>query len=157
MTRRDKISRAGSLLLAGIVVIVAFAVAAHAAQTFTTPNAAFISYSLNIGEVSSPITLPSNVTVHVMGCDLDFAETGDRGVGQATLVRNSVIAAITWVSSSIGDTFVSSGDFASPFGEWEVFYLDANHLVFVAATASNLKIANTDSNFGHKGNLTMIW
>src|SRR5712692_9604251 len=150
MTRRDKISRAGSLLLAGIVVTVAFAVVAHAAQTFTTPNAAFISYSLNIGEVSSPITLPSNVTVHVMGCDLDFAETGDGGVGQATVVRNCVIGTMRWISSSWDANF-EEGQVGGP-GSFVVFYPDTNHLVYVAATTSTLEIANSDSHFGHNGN-----
>jgi len=163
MARCARLRRAAGWLLAGVVGIVTLAVVGHAAQTFTTPNAAFIPY--NLGQDSGlPITLPSNQTVLVMGGDTDFAGNGDRGVGQATLVRNSVDGTLTWVSfdhefvTALGNGGgLAAGDTHNQVVP--VFYLDQQALVVVeSSSTNNIQIVNTDSTTsGHKGNVTMIW
>ncbi len=162
MTFRDNISYAARLALAAAVAILTFAIVAHAAQTLTTPNAALIAY--NLGQnASQQITLPSNVTVLVMGSDLDFAGTGDRGVGQANLVRNSVEATLTWVAFDF--TLISSGS-GSGFTVGDshnvivpILSLDRVGYVHVRSTVgNNIEIVNADTTTpGHKGSVTMVW
>src|SRR5438046_8577392 len=64
----QKFSRPGVILMATVVVIITSMVAANATQTITTPNAAFISFSLASGADSAPITPAANRAVLVMGC-----------------------------------------------------------------------------------------
>jgi hypothetical protein len=162
MARHDKVSRSFSLLLAGAVAILAFAVVAHAAQTLTTPNAVLIAYNLG-PNANLSINLPSNETVLVMGSDLDFAGTGDRGIGQANLVRNSVEGTLTWVEFDYtvivfgGGSGLTTGDSHGTIVP--ILSLDRVGYVYVRSTISNnIEIVNTDSkNPGHKGSLTMIW
>ncbi len=79
--RIQKFSRPGVILLATVVVIITSIVVANATQTITTPNAAFISYSLAAGANSAPITPASDRSVLVMGCSLIVT-----GVGQVSLL-----------------------------------------------------------------------
>ncbi len=80
--RIEKFSRPGVILLATVVAIITSMVVANATQTITTPNAAFISYSLAAGANSAPITPVTNKSVLVMGC---CTTSGIPGVGQVSL------------------------------------------------------------------------
>src|SRR5437763_12163767 len=77
--RIQKFSRPGVILMATVVAIITSMVAANATQTITTPNAAFISYSLVGGANSAPITPATSRSVLVGGC---CTTAGDLGVGQ---------------------------------------------------------------------------
>src|SRR5438034_10696473 len=83
--RIQKFSRPGVILLATVVVIITSIVVANATQTITTPNAAFISYSLAAGANSAPITPATSRSVLVMGCCTTSG--GDQGVGQVSLLQ----------------------------------------------------------------------
>src|SRR5947207_1941965 len=78
--RMQKFSRPGVILMATVVAIITSMVAANATQTITTPNAAFISFSLASGADSAPITPAANRAVLVMGCC-----TTARGAGHVSL------------------------------------------------------------------------
>src|SRR6266480_7675107 len=93
--RIQKFSRPGVILMATVVVIITSMVAANATQTITTPNAAFISYSLASGANSAPITPATNRAVLVMGCETSTT-TGIPGVGQVSLIHVPSNY-ITWV------------------------------------------------------------
>src|SRR5207247_7293693 len=80
--RMQKFSRPGVILMATVVAIITSMVAANATQTITTPNAAFISFSLAPGANSAPITPAASRAVLVMGCC-----TTSGGVGQVSLQR----------------------------------------------------------------------
>src|SRR6201982_3832651 len=67
--RIQKFSRPGVILMATVVAIITSMVVANATQTITTPNAAFISYSLASGANSAAITPAINKSVLVMGCN----------------------------------------------------------------------------------------
>src|SRR5438477_6150053 len=82
--RMQKFSRPGVILLATVVVIITSIVVANATQSLTTPNTAFISYSLAGGASSAPITPATNKSVLVMGC----GTTNILGVGQVSFVTH---------------------------------------------------------------------
>src|SRR5437879_9248722 len=81
--RIQKFSRPGAILMAIVVVIITSMVAANATQTFATPNAAYISYSLASGANSAAITPVTNKSVLVMGCNTST----NPGVGQVSLLH----------------------------------------------------------------------
>src|SRR5437764_14123432 len=83
--RMQKFSRPGVILLATVVVIITSIVVANATQSLTTPNAAFISYSLAGCASSAPITPATNRSVLVMGCCTTFANAAP-GIGQVSLL-----------------------------------------------------------------------
>jgi hypothetical protein len=64
--RYQKLSRFAGLTSAVVVAVLTSAVAAHAILTFTTPNAAAVSYNLKSGTSSAGITPATNVPVFVM-------------------------------------------------------------------------------------------
>ncbi len=64
--RIEKFSRPGVILLATVVAIITSMVVANATQTITTPNAAFVSYSLAAGADSAEITPATSQSVLVM-------------------------------------------------------------------------------------------
>src|SRR5947207_15508425 len=87
--RMQKFSRPGVILMATVVVIITSMVAANATQTITTPNAAFISYSLAGGANSAPITPATNRSVLVMCCSTGPSGLAGQnmGVGQVSLLH----------------------------------------------------------------------
>src|SRR5437016_11518639 len=91
-TRIQKFSRPGVILMATVVAIITSMVVANATQTITTPNAAFISYSLAAGASSTAITPATNRSVLVMGC----CTTGILGVGHVSL-QHIPGAGMAWV------------------------------------------------------------
>src|SRR5205823_8476835 len=88
--RIQKFSRPGVIFMATVVAIITSMVVANATQTITTPNAAFISYSLAAGANSAPITPATNRSVLVMGC---CTTLGNLGVGQVSLLHSPS----TWI------------------------------------------------------------
>src|SRR5207237_7652618 len=82
--RIQKFSRPGVILLATVVVIITTMVVANATQSLTTPNAAFISYSLASGANSAPITPATSKSVLVMGC---CTTSNDESVGQVSMLH----------------------------------------------------------------------
>src|SRR5207248_1482879 len=82
--RIQKFSRPGVILMATVVAIITSMVVANATQTITTPNAAFISYSVALGANSAAITPATNRPVLVMGCTTNGDSTG---VGHVSLLH----------------------------------------------------------------------
>jgi len=78
--RIEKSSRWVAVVLATVVAIITSMVVANATQTITTPNAAFISYSLATGANSAAITPATNRWVLVGGSCTTIG-----GVGQVSL------------------------------------------------------------------------
>ena len=92
--RDQKSSRAAAMLLATIVAIITCLAVANAAQTITTPNAAFITYNLAPGANSAAITPATNKSVLVMGCCTTPAYWG---VGHVSLLHIPSVG-IEWVA-----------------------------------------------------------
>src|SRR6266480_3793261 len=118
--RIQKFSRPGVLLMTTVVAIITSVVVANATQTITTPNAAFISYSLAPSTNSAPITPATNRSVLVMGCC-----TTTNGVGQVSLLHLPSLA-ITWVGlESYQGAAITSG--ANNTGH--IVFIDVAHTV----------------------------
>src|SRR5260370_2190770 len=89
--RIRKFSRPGVILLATVVAIITSVVVANATQTITTPNAAFVSFSLASGASSASITPATNRSVLVMGCCTDV-----NGAGHVSLLHLPSPGGIGW-------------------------------------------------------------
>ena len=125
-------------------------VAANTTQTITTPNAAFISYSLASGANSAPITPANNRSVLVMGC----CTTGG-GVGQVSLLHIPGII-IDWVGlESISGAAITSGASATA-GRHIVWIGDGQNVEIQVASADTIVIHN--NHVGTRaGNVTLFW
>ncbi len=152
--RIQKFSRPGVILLATVVVIITSVVVANATQTITTPNAAFISYSLAAGANSAAITPITNKSVLVMGC----SNTLDGGVGQVSLFHRPSTE-IVWIGlesyngASTTTTTAGSGNILGT----HMVYIDYNHLVDIQlASADTIRIHNANG-FTVTINVTLIW
>jgi hypothetical protein len=150
--RIQKFSRPGVILLATVVAIITSIVVANATQTITTPNAAFISYSLAAGGTSAPITPVTNRAVLVMGCDNTFT-----GVGQVSL-QHIPSTGILWVgleSPSVSPSTITSG-FNATAGH-HIVYIDSGHVVDIQVnTADTIRVHN-GAGTTRAGNVTLIW
>jgi hypothetical protein len=148
--RIQKFSRPGVILLATVVAIITSMVAANATQTITTPNAAFISYSLAGGASSAAITPATNRSVLVMGCC-----TTVRGVGQVSLLHIPSFA-ITWVGlESWPGSAITSGDNST--AGTHIVYIDDGHFVDIqVASADTIRVHNGDTST-RAGNVTLVW
>jgi hypothetical protein len=152
-----KFSRAVGLLLAAVITIITGMIVANAVQTITTPNAAFVSYSLaaglpGVGTVSGPITPAASRAVLVMGC---CTTAGNRGVGQVALLRiPGAFVEWTGIESPAGAALTSGFD--GGVGSHIVF-LDFGHDVDIeVAGTDTIRIHNT-SGAPQTGNVTLIW
>jgi hypothetical protein len=161
--RYERVCRAVSLFLASLVGVVTVAVVVHAAQTITTPNAMTIPYSLAFSGRSAPIAIPVNRPVFVMGADTDFANNGNAGVGQATIIRNTSENAVKSVSFDYANDILVS-EKASLGTTVVIFDLDVHDRVGVLTDGANLIVFNSDDSssgagipVGHTGVITMIW
>jgi hypothetical protein len=151
--RMQKFSRPAVILLATVVAIITSVVVANATQTITTPNAAFISWSLAGGANSAPITPAASRSVLVMGCCTNTA--GDRGVGQVSLLRTPSTY-IQWVGlESPSNAAITAGGTATP----------GTHIVYIGTAQSvDIRVASADTIQVHNGlsipltgNVTLIW
>jgi len=152
---KNKCARSATLLLAGVVAVLTFAVVAQAVQTITVANASLISYNLAPG-ANLIVTVPvANQPVLVMGCQLT---AGDRGVGQVTLLRVPANF-LEWVGLESTAGAVITQGFSAVLGT-HILFLDFAHLV-------DLEVQNADQFRIHNGraagtanvtgNVKMIW
>jgi hypothetical protein len=151
--RIQKSSRPGVILLATVVAIITSVVVANATQTITTPNAAFVSYSLAAGANSAAITPATNRSVLVMGCCTTIA---DAGVGQVSLLHIPSIG-IFWVGlGSSNATVITSG--SSNTAGSHIVFIDFDDLVEIqTASADTILIHNRTGNITVAGNVTLVW
>jgi hypothetical protein len=150
--RIQKFSRPAVILMATVVAIITSMVVANATQSITTPNAAFISYSLASGASSAPITPATNRSVLVMGC---CTTAGPQGVGQVSLFHIPS-GGIRWVGlESYGPAAITQG--SSSAAPTHIVYIDLNHLVDIyVASADTIRVRNNDV-LTLAGNVTLIW
>jgi len=148
--RIQKFSRPGVILLATVVVIITSIVVANATQTITTPNAAFISYSLAAGANSAPITPASDRSVLVMGCSLIVT-----GVGQVSLLHipGTIMA---WVGlESYSGGAVTQNATSGPVAH--IVYIDFNHKVDIQMASVDTILIHNGNTATRAGNVTLIW
>ena len=136
--------------MATVVAIITSMVVANATQTITTPNAAFISYSLVAGANSAAITPVTNKSVLVMGCC-----TTSAGVGQVSLLHLPSNL-IEWVGlEPYYPASITQG--AAAVAGFHIVYIDGAHKVDIqVASADTIRIHN-GSTGTQAGNVTLIW
>jgi hypothetical protein len=140
------------MLLALVVAILTCMTVVNATQTITTPNAAFIAYSLAGGKSSAPITPAASRSVLVMGC---CTTTG--GVGQVSL-SNAPLVTPEWVgleSPSSSASTITSGVSAT-LGTHIVF-IDVFHQVDIQVASATTILIHNGSTGTRTGNVTLIW
>jgi len=133
------------------VVIITSIVVANATQTITTPNAAFISYSLAASQNSAAITPVTNRSVLVMGCCTTF-----RGVGQVSLLHIPSLG-IGWVglgSYNGSPSTITSGLSA---GAGHIVYIDYEHKVDIQVASADTILVHNGSTGTRAGNVTLVW
>jgi hypothetical protein len=148
----QKFSRPLVILMATVVAIITSIVVANATQTITTPNAAFVSYSLAGGANSAPITPATNKSVLVMGCCTTL-----QGVGQVSLLHSPSVG-IYWVgleSPGSGSAAITSG--GSAIAGAHIVFIDNSHLVGIeVASADTIRVHNGAAST-RAGNVTLVW
>ena len=150
--RMQKFSRPGVILLATVVAIITSMVVANATQSITTPNAAFISYSLATGANSAPITPVTNKSVLVMGC---CTSSGNQGVGQVSL-QHIPSTAIEWVGlESYPSAAITQG--ISAVAGFHIVYIDFNHKVDIQMASVDTILVHNGSTGTRAGNVTLVW
>jgi hypothetical protein len=149
----QKSSRWLVILLATVVAILTSIVVANATQTITTPNAAFITYSLAAnGGTSAAITPASNKSVLVMGCS---TTSGDVGVGQVSLAHFPSIG-IAWVGLQ-GTNGATTHGFSGTPGS-VIVSVDGGGFVHIRTASADTIVIENDSTTGVRtGNVTLIW
>jgi hypothetical protein len=137
--------------MATAVAIITSMVVANATQTITTPNAAFISFSLATGANSAAITPVTNKSVLVMGCC-----TGPGfGVGHVSL-QHIPSQFLVWVGlESPNSAAITSGS-GSTAGTHIVFIDFAHHVDIQVASADTIRVHNGSANT-QAGNVTLVW
>jgi len=138
--------------MATVVATITSICVANAAQTITTPNAAFVSYSLAPGANSAPITPATNRSVLVMGC---CTTATARGAGQVSLlhVPNSGMA---WVGlESTFGAAITQG-VASTAGT-HIVYIDSSHHVDIQVAGVDTICVHNSINTTLAGNVTLVW
>jgi acetylglutamate synthase len=148
--RIQKFSRPAVILLATVVTIITSMVAANATQTITTPNAAFISYSLAQGANSAVITPATNRSVLVMGC---CTSTGDQGVSQVSLLHIPSTG-FAWVGLEPNGAATSGS--SSMVGTHITFLDSTGHVDIDVASADTILIQNGAA-VTETGNVTLVW
>jgi hypothetical protein len=150
--RIEKSSRWVVILLAVVVAIITSIVVANATQTITTPNAAFISYSLAAGANSAAITPAANRWVLVGGC---CTTAPNQGVGQVSLLRIPG-GFIEWVGlESPTGAAITSG--SAQTAGIHIVYINGSQTVDVqVASADTIRVHNSTA-FTQAGNVTLIW
>ena len=148
--RIQKFSRPGVILLATVVAIIASMVVANATQTFATPNAAYISYSLASGANSAPITPAASRSVLVMGCCITSG-----GVGQVSLLHIPSTARQWAGLESEPGAIITSG--SSGVAGTHIMAIDGGHAVEIqVASADTIRVHNGGPSL-RAGNVTLIW
>jgi len=151
--KMQKTSRPALISAIGVAILT-FMVVANATQTITTPNAAFVTYSLAAGAISAPIVPTFGRAVLVMGVN---TTVGDRGVAQVTLLRSGIAPTfIEWVGlESTAGAAITQGFSGVP--GTHIVYLDFSHTVDIEVnTPDTIRIHNASA-AAHTGNVTLIW
>ena len=150
--RIQKFSRPGVILLATVVAIITSMVAANAAQTFTTPNSAFISYSLAASANSAAITPATNRSVLIMGCC-----TTVTGVGHVSLAHFPSTGMI-WagLESYHGSPSTITSGFSGTAGT-HIVYIDGDDGVDIQVAGADTIRVHNGAAATRAGNVTLIW
>jgi hypothetical protein len=149
--RIQKFSRPGVILMATVVAIITSIVAANATQSLTTPNAAFISYSLAFGANSAPITSATNRSVLVMGC---CTTTNDQSVSQVSLFHIPS-GGIKWVGLESNGSGITSG--FSGTAPTHIVWIDLYHGVDIQVAGVDTIQIHNDIGATRTGNVTLVW
>jgi len=140
--------------MATVVAIITSMVVANATQTITTPNAAFISYSLAAGANSAVITPATSRSVLVMGC---CTTTVNQSVGQVSLLHSPGLG-MAWVGlesfTGAASTITSGG--SSNTGTHIVF-IDIAHLVDIQGASAHTIRVHNGAGTTRAGNVTLVW
>ena len=151
--RIQKSSRPGVILMATVVAIITSMVVANATQTITTPNAAFISYSLATGANSAPITPATNRWVLVGGC-CTTTSAGAQSVGQVSLLHIPS-GGMIWVGlESPLNAAITQGNGA--FGQ-HIVYMDSFHQVDIQVAGLDTILIHNGAAATRAGNVTLVW
>jgi len=151
--RIQKFSRPGVILMATVVVIITSMVVANAAQTFTTPNSAFVSYSLAAGANSAAITPVASRSLQVIGC---CTTSGNRGVGQVSLLHIPSFN-ISWVGlESYAGVPAAITQGASNTVGTHIVSIDVQQVEIQTAGADTIRVHN-GTGFTRAGNVTLVW
>jgi hypothetical protein len=143
--------------MATVVAIITSMVAANATQTITTPNAAFISYSLAPFTNSAAITPATNKSVLVMGCctgNPGLAGQGT-GVGQVSLLHipSWFIQWFGFESDSLPTVTTGVGGLVGR----HIMWLDGVHLVDIQVASADTILVHNGASSTRAGNVTLIW
>jgi hypothetical protein len=143
--------------MATVVAIITSMVAANATQTITTPNAAFVSYSLAPGANSAAITPATNRSVLLMGCSTGISGLAgqDTGVGQVSLLHIP-----TWFIQWFGFESTSLSTVTSGLGGLvgrHIVWLDGNHFVDIQVASADTILIHNGNSVTMTGNVTLVW
>ena len=155
--RNRSFVHAGKLLLAAIVATVTLAVAAHAAQTITTPNAASFTYDVGPGANSGNITPAADKPVMILAdqigtvCDCDHV-----GSSLMTVVNSSVDRELVWNGFESNKGGLTEG--FSPVLGTHIMFIDFGHVVDLeVSNATSFHVHNASTTTTYNGNVTLIW
>ena len=149
--RIQKFSRPGVILMATVVAIITSIVVANATQSITTPNAAFVSYSLAMGTNSAVITPATNRSVLVMGC---CTTAGFQGVGQLSLLHLPSIG-MTWVGLDMGTS--TTGGYRNVTAGSHIVWIDGAHGVDIRVASADTILIHNGAAATRAGNVTLVW
>jgi len=150
--KASRLSRVSTLLLAGIVAVLALNIALHATQTITTPNASKVTYNLNAGASSAPVNAAESVPVLVMGVQNNL---GYRGVGQVAMLHvPSSFLEWTGVESPAAAAITSG--FSGTAGT-HIVYLDYSHLVDIQVASTDTFVIHNANSIAMAGVVTLVW
>ncbi len=138
--------------MATVVAIITSMVVANATQTITTPNAAFISYSLAPGANSAVITPATNRSVLIMGCC-----TTVTGVGHVSLAHFPSTGMI-WagLESYHGSPSTITSGLSGTAGT-HIVYIDGDHGVDIQVAGADTIRVHNGAAATLAGNVTLIW
>lgn len=147
-----RLSRVWTLLLAGVVAVVALNVGVHATQTITTPNASKVTYNLNAGASSAAVNPAEGVPVLVMGVQNNL---GYRGVGQVSMLHVSA-SFLEWTGIESPAAAAITSGFSGTAGT-HIVYLDYSHLVDIQVASTDTFIIHNANTIAMSGVVTLIW
>jgi hypothetical protein len=148
----NSLSRTRTLLLAGVVLVLTFAVAGHAAQTITTPNEAVFNFNLAAGASSAAVTPASNTPVLVQGVQ---TTVGYRGVGHVSMLHVPS-SFLEWTGlESPASAAITSG-FSGTAGT-HIVYIDFSHLVDLRVNTPDTFVVHNANTVAQTGVVTLIW
>jgi len=150
----QKFSRPGVILMATVVAIITSIVVANATQTITTPNAAFISYSLATGANSAAITPVTNKSVLVMG---SCTTTG--GVGQVSLqhIPSTLIEWVGFESTNMVSGSATTTQGYNSLAATHIVFIDFAHHVDIRVASADTILVHNGSTATRAGNVTLVW